>query len=95
MGIGIVPELSHAPVPVERGLNDAALHAAAAAVHEAHAVKPGVPGGVDVFLDDRRDIPRREGVQVEFPVDGNALHRQPANRRRRIAEFAPPKATLV
>ena len=54
---------------VERRLHDAALHAAAAAVDEAHLAQAGLGRGVDVLVDHRRDIARRERVQVELGFD--------------------------
>ncbi len=53
----------------ERSLNDPALHAAAAAVNQSHFPKPCLVRRVDVFLDDRLDIPRMEGMQIERVLD--------------------------
>ena len=41
MGRRIVPELDDPRVPLERGLHDAALHAAPAAVDQPHLAKTG------------------------------------------------------
>ncbi len=68
----IVPELDDLLVPVERGLDDAALDAAAASVHETDLAQAGCRGGVDVLRDHRGDVPRREGVEIELAFDGNA-----------------------
>ena len=55
---GIVPELGDERMPFERLLHDGALGAAAAAMHEAELSKAGLMRGVDVFLDDGRDVAR-------------------------------------
>jgi hypothetical protein len=49
----------------ERSLNDAALHAAAAAVNQSHFPKPCLVRRVDVLFDDRLDVPWMEGMQIE------------------------------
>jgi hypothetical protein len=59
-------------VAVQRGLNDAALHAAAAAVHDPHFPPPRVRRCVDIVADDGRDVSRRERVQIELVLDGNS-----------------------
>jgi len=41
-------------------------------VYQTHDVEPGLGGRVDVLLDDRRDVARREGVQVELALDRDA-----------------------
>jgi hypothetical protein len=46
----------------ERGLNDPALHTAAAAMNQSHFPKPCLVRRVYVFFDDRLDIARMEGV---------------------------------
>ena len=55
---------------VERLLDDAALDAAAAAVNEAQRAETARVRGRDVLLDHRRDILRRERVQIELRLDG-------------------------
>ena len=67
----IVPEFDHARVPLERGLNDSALDAAAAAVHQPHFAESCGSRGLDVFSDHGRDIRRRERVQIDFSLDWN------------------------
>src|SRR5260221_5032856 len=54
---------------IERRLHDAALHASPAAVDDAHFVEAGGPGGVDVLGDDRRDVARRECMQIDLALD--------------------------
>ena len=65
-------ELDDGGVAIERGLNDAPLHARAASVHEAHVAKTGQDGRVDVLADYRRDVARRECMEVELGFDRNA-----------------------
>ena len=52
----VVPELLDARVPVERGLHDAALHAASASVDDADLAESRVCRRRHVLLDDRRDV---------------------------------------
>jgi len=81
MRAGIVPELRDARMAFERSLHDAALHAAAAAVNQPHFAQAGGSGGVDVLLHDRRNVPRRERVQIELGFyrnpDGPVLSHEP------------------
>ncbi len=53
----------------ERSLNDPALDAAAAAMNQSHFPKPCLVRRVYVFFDDRFDIARMEGVQIERVLD--------------------------
>lgn len=68
----IIPEFGDARVPVERGLDDAALHTLAASVYQADRRDAGRRGGVDVLGDDGRNIGRREGMEVELVFDRNS-----------------------
>ena len=83
MRVVIVPELGDLHVPVERGLDDAALDAAAASVYETDFAQAGRRGGVDVFGDNRGNVARREGVEIELAFNGNAhglfAHVQPGS----------------
>jgi hypothetical protein len=54
---------------LERGLNDPALHAAAAAVHESNFAPARFRGRIDVVGDDPRNIARRERVQIDLAFD--------------------------
>src|SRR5262245_61223277 len=63
---GVVPEFDDARVTVERGLNDPALHAAAASMHEPNLEDPRFRGGIDILFDDRRNIAGLKGVQIEL-----------------------------
>ncbi len=58
---------------VQDRLNDAALHAPSTAVDQAHLGEPGLVRGVKILLDDRRDVARPEGVQVDGIFDGDAV----------------------
>ena len=49
----------------QRLLDDAALNTLAASVNQAHLSEAGFVCGGDVLGDDRRDVARREGMQVE------------------------------
>jgi len=71
MRIGVVPEFDDEGVVFERGLHDAALHAATAAMDDANFFQAGGSGGIDVFTNDRGHIARREGVQIELVLDRN------------------------
>jgi hypothetical protein len=64
MRVRIVPELDDERVALEGRLHDAALDAAAPAVHETHLSKTSVVRGADVFLDNGRDVTRAECVKV-------------------------------
>src|SRR4051794_34943950 len=63
---GVVPELQHQRVAIEHRLDNPALHAASATVHQADFGQTRRRGGMHVFVDDRRNIARREGMQVDF-----------------------------
>jgi hypothetical protein len=69
--IGVVPELENLRVALERGLHDPALNAAAATVDEPDLANTGGCGGVDILGDDRADVARREGVEIQFVFDRN------------------------
>jgi hypothetical protein len=74
-----IPEFGNQRMPLERPLNDAALHARAAAMDQPHFAKSGGVSGGDVFVNDGRDIARREGVQIERGFDRNVMgHAQDA-----------------
>jgi hypothetical protein len=66
-----IPEFDDERVSFERLLHDAALHASAAAVNQSDLAQPAVPRGGDVLVDNGRDIPRSEGVEVEGVFDRN------------------------
>jgi hypothetical protein len=55
---------------VEQLLNDTALHALPASMDQAQFPQTRGMGGIDVFIDDGRNVTRREGMQIEVSVDG-------------------------
>src|SRR6516225_2301390 len=73
MGLWRVVERLDERTLLKHRLHDAALNAPAAAMDQAHFAKPGFPGGAKVFLHHRRDVPRRECVQIERVLNGNPL----------------------
>ena len=60
-----IPELLDEGMIFQRLLDDAALNTLAASVNQAHLSEAGFVCGGDVLGDDRRDVARREGMQVE------------------------------
>jgi len=56
---------------VEGGLNNPTLDAAPTPVDHTDLVQPGMRGSRHVLLDDRRDVTRREGMQIELGLEGN------------------------
>ena len=71
MRLGRVVERAHEGVPLELLLHDAALHAVAAAVDQPHFAQAGGVGGGQVLVDDRADVARVEGVEIERGFDRN------------------------
>jgi hypothetical protein len=63
---------------LERGLHQAAQHAAPAAVHNPDLAQASSRRGVDVLLDDRGDVGRREGVEIELAVDRDTMNHRSA-----------------
>lgn len=68
----IVEKLQHEGVPLEGLLHDATLHAHSAAMNDPHFTKSCRMRLVDVLFDDRGDIARREGMQVELAFNGDS-----------------------
>ncbi len=66
---GIVPEFDDAGMLVECSLDDAALHAATAAMDQPDFAEAGGGRRVDVCMHDRWNIAGRERVQIEFGFD--------------------------
>ena len=79
VGVRVVPKLDDAGVAVEGRLDDPALHAAAASVHETHFAQTCADGGLDVFADNRRDVLRSKRVEIELTLDRNP-HRVVSHR---------------
>ena len=72
VGFRVVEEFGHERIAVQNLLNDAPLDALAAAMDQADLAQTGRMCGVKVFIDDRRDIGRREGVKIKAVFDRNA-----------------------
>lgn len=83
---------------LERGLDDAALDAGAAAVNQANFAQAGGVRGADVLVDDRTDLARVERVEVERVFDWNLVWRVGVVRHRvtppsiRVRPWVPPAA---
>ena len=69
----VVFEAFHQRMSFERLLDDRTLDAPSTPVDESHFSKTSGVSLVDVFLDERRDVARREGMKVQFPFDGYAV----------------------
>ena len=50
----------------QRGLHDPALHPSSAPVDDADLPEPRTSGRGHILVDDRRDVPRSEGVQIDL-----------------------------
>lgn len=75
MRIRVVPEGDDQFVPIEDRVHDAPLNAAAAAVDQPHFGEPAPVRRMQVLGDDRGNVARREGVQVEFGIDRDDVGR--------------------
>ena len=64
MRAGVIREALDQRMPVEDLLHDAALNSSAAAVDEPHLRIPGRMRLIDVFFNERRNVPGEEGVEV-------------------------------
>ena len=71
VGRGVVPEFDDAGMAIEGVLDDAALHAAAAPVHEPHLGQSPRRGFGEVFLDHGADVGWCERMEVELGPDGH------------------------
>ena len=67
----IVEKLHYQRVPLEHSLDDAALHPHAASMDQPDLAESGGVRFVEVLCDNRRDISRGEGVEVEGPFNGD------------------------
>ena len=68
-----IPERLDQRVFLERLLNDTSLNPLAAAVNEANLTESRFVSGVDVLFDNRFDVARGEGVEIERAFDRNAV----------------------
>ena len=71
MRCGVIEKLQHQGMPLEGLLDDAALDAHAPAMDEPHVAKASGMRFSQILFDDRRDVPRGEGVKIEDAVDRN------------------------
>lgn len=67
-----VPELDDERVSIEQGLHETALHAPAPSVDQADFPEPRRVGCLQVLVDDRSNVGRRERVQVDHILDRHA-----------------------
>ena len=67
-----VPKLIDQRMAPEHTLHDGALHALAASVNQTYLTQAGLARRVHVLIDDGRDVPRRERVQIERALDWDA-----------------------
>ena len=65
----VVPEFGDERMAFECGLDNAALDAAAASVHEPQLAQPGLVRCAHVLLDDYRNVSRGESMEIEFCFD--------------------------
>ena len=72
MRLGSIPELADQWVVFERLLHDSSLDAPPSTVNEADLAQPGVVGGANVLLDNRRDVAGGKRVQVQCVGDRNS-----------------------
>src|SRR5262249_5057857 len=70
--LGGVVEGADQGIVAQRLVHDAALDALAAAVNQPDLVQARVVRGADVFLHDRGDVARLEGVEIQRTVDRDA-----------------------
>ena len=67
---------------LERGLDDAALDAGAAAVNQSNLAQAGGVRRADILVDNRTDVARVEGVEVERVFDRDVDRRVGVVRHR-------------
>ena len=73
MRFGSVPEGLDQRMFLERLLNDSPLNALAAAMNEAHFIEARFVCSVHVLFDNRLDVARREGVEIERAFNRDAV----------------------
>jgi len=71
MGCRVVEKLQYARVPLEDLLHDGALHTKATTVDETDLAQAGGMCFVDVLFHHRRDVARRERMEIESALDGD------------------------
>ena len=73
MRFGSVPEGLDQRMFLERLLNDSALNTLAAAMNEAHLIEARFVCSVHVLFDNRFDVARCKGVQIERAFNRDAM----------------------
>ena len=68
-----VPELQHEGMAFECLLDDAALDALAAAMDQSDFAQASLVCGADILLNDRLDVARIEGVEIERRFDRHPM----------------------
>src|SRR5256885_8900926 len=76
VGRRVIAERFDLRKPIECRLNDTALDAGSASVNDADFAEAGPRRGVDVLLDDGRDVARREHVEIDLALDGQPMSRR-------------------
>ena len=71
VGRRVVEKLQYTRVPLEGIVHDAALHTEATTVDETDLAQAGGMRFIDVLFHHRRDIARRERMEVENAFDWN------------------------
>ena len=69
MRVRVIPKRRDEGMSLEDRLHDAALNASPAAMNEPQLAQACVVGGAHVLVDDRRDIARRERVEIDLALD--------------------------
>ena len=69
----VVAELLDVGMPLEGGLDDSALDASPASVNHANLTEARARSCLDVSLDNRRDVARRECMQIEVILNRHAV----------------------
>jgi len=82
VGRGIVEKFHYQRMPLECLLHDTALHAYTAAMYNPHLAQTRSVCLAYVLFDDRRDIARREGMQIDRCFDWNAVGPAPRDVER-------------
>ena len=76
-------------MPLECLLHDPSLHAYTAAMHDPHLAQTRSVCLAHVLFDDRGDIARREGVQIDRRFDWNAMGPPPRDVERVLILHSP------
>ena len=69
----VVAEIDDERVGTQHLMDAGPLHADAAAMHESHFTQAAGVGGLEIGLDDRGHVTRRERVEIELVVDRHVV----------------------